>query len=130
MREVRHVVIPPARRAEFVVSGGEAPAVLRTSAYDSGPQGDRNPGADLATLVDDGGGKPGGRRLPQSDPYAPNARGVDFYLLALPAPSVARVVRLEEKVDGTDFASMVLHTIPAINPCLLRGQARLSAGRS
>jgi FtsP/CotA-like multicopper oxidase with cupredoxin domain len=102
-RKVRHIVIPPAGRAEFVVTGTGVPAVLRTSAYDTGPQGDKNPQANLATLVDDGGAKPRDRRLPQRDAHAPKAPDVDYYRLALPAPSVERIVRLQEKADGTDF---------------------------
>ena len=98
---LEHIVIPPAGRAEFIVTGSRVPAVLRTAAYDTGPIGDKNPKAELATLVDDGGGTAADRRLPAAAHRHAYARS--FYRTPLSAPSVERVVRFEEKADGTDF---------------------------
>lgn len=97
---VRHILIPPAGRAEFIVTGPAVPTSMRTAAYDTGPQGDKNPAADLVSLVNDAGGTKADRRLPVARPAKP-ARS--FYRIPLPAPSVERVVRFEEKADGTDF---------------------------
>jgi len=49
---VDHVVIPPAGRAEFVVTGLDRPTVLRSACFDSGKTGDANPAVVLADLVD------------------------------------------------------------------------------
>jgi suppressor of ftsI len=51
-RTVSHVVIPPAGRAEFVVTGTGRPTVLRSACYDSGSAGDPDPAVVLADLVD------------------------------------------------------------------------------
>ncbi|HEY1655994.1 MAG TPA: multicopper oxidase domain-containing protein [Candidatus Tumulicola sp.] len=47
---VRSIVVPPAGRAEFVVTGSGAPAAFRTLCYDSGPGGDPDPPSVLADL--------------------------------------------------------------------------------
>jgi len=52
VRTVDHIVLPPAGRAEFVVTGLDRPTVLRSACYDSGSAGDANPAIELADLVD------------------------------------------------------------------------------
>ena len=49
-----HVVVPPAGRAEFVVTGSKVPTLLRTRCYESGVGGDRDPQAVLATISSNG----------------------------------------------------------------------------
>jgi FtsP/CotA-like multicopper oxidase with cupredoxin domain len=100
-QRVTHVVIPPAGRAEFIVTGSAAPAILRTAAYDTGPKGDKNPQASLLTLVNDGGGKPDDARLPRAS--GKGRAHLGFYRVPLSPPTVFRTVRLGEKSDGTDF---------------------------
>ena len=48
---VKHVVVPPAGRVEFLVVGQDHETVLRSRCYDSGPAGDRDPAVVLARLV-------------------------------------------------------------------------------
>jgi FtsP/CotA-like multicopper oxidase with cupredoxin domain len=50
-RDVRDVVIPPAGRAEFIVTGPSAPTAFRTTCFDTGPAGDPNPSQVLAQIV-------------------------------------------------------------------------------
>jgi FtsP/CotA-like multicopper oxidase with cupredoxin domain len=52
VRTVDHIVIPPAGRAEFVVTGLDRPTVLRSACFNSGSAGDANPAVVLADLVD------------------------------------------------------------------------------
>jgi suppressor of ftsI len=49
---VDHIVIPPAGRAEFIVTGLDRPTVLRSACFNSGSAGDANPAVVLADLVD------------------------------------------------------------------------------
>ena len=51
VRRVGHVLVPPAGRAEFVVTGPSRPSVLRSACVDTGPAGDANPAAVLAAFV-------------------------------------------------------------------------------
>ena len=44
--------IPPAGRAEFIVTGLDRPTVLRSACFNSGSAGDANPAVVLADLVD------------------------------------------------------------------------------
>jgi len=97
-----HIVIPPAGRAEFIVTGPPSAAVMRTAAYDTGPKGDSNPSGDVLKLVDDGGGTAADRRVPPVA-HAPVKLPSSFYRVPMPAPRTERIVRLEEKADGTDF---------------------------
>jgi suppressor of ftsI len=47
---VKDVVIPPAGRAEFIVTGAAGSAAFRTTCVDTGPAGDPNPSQILATV--------------------------------------------------------------------------------
>jgi FtsP/CotA-like multicopper oxidase with cupredoxin domain len=49
-QRVNNIVIPPAGRAEFIVSGPAAPTAFRTTCFDTGPAGDPNPSQVLATI--------------------------------------------------------------------------------
>jgi len=50
---VSDVVIPPAGRAEFLVTGGSTPVALISKCYQSGPSGDNNPEVALGVLEND-----------------------------------------------------------------------------
>jgi FtsP/CotA-like multicopper oxidase with cupredoxin domain len=102
--EQAQVIVPPAGRAEFVVTGSEGPTTLRTSSFDTGPNGDPNPASVLATLQDDGGGTSRDPRLPQHRTAAHAVPASSFYRRPLGEPAVSRVVRLQETPDGTQFA--------------------------
>ncbi len=50
-QDVHDVVVPPAGRAEFIVTGPAAAAAFRTTCFDTGPDGDPNPSQVLAEIV-------------------------------------------------------------------------------
>ena len=56
-----HLLIPPGGRAEVVVTGPRHPQMLYSLCYDTGPNGDENPGAILGELDDDDGTVGAGR---------------------------------------------------------------------
>jgi FtsP/CotA-like multicopper oxidase with cupredoxin domain len=92
---VPDVVIPPASRAEFVVTGGSAPTSLVSRCFDAGPTGDQNPQAVLAMLADDGGTQPAVRvRAPRA------VRHVSFFRQTMPAPAAQRTIRFSEDANG------------------------------
>ena len=49
-QDVHDVLIPPAGRAEFIVTGPTASAAFRTTCFDTGPDGDPNPSQVLAQI--------------------------------------------------------------------------------
>lgn len=88
---VSDIVIPPAGRAEFVVTGPSAPTPLISKCYNAGPIGDPNPQVTLGQLYNDYGttstarvARPMGLRMKQS------------YRVPPPPPSTTRVVHLQE----------------------------------
>jgi FtsP/CotA-like multicopper oxidase with cupredoxin domain len=93
---VRHVVVPPAGRAEFVATGQAGPTTLRSRCYDSGAAGDRDPEAVLATLqsVDEA---PAAASTEPADLAAPPAGAI----ADTSGPVVAhRTIRLSEDAKG------------------------------
>jgi FtsP/CotA-like multicopper oxidase with cupredoxin domain len=91
----RDVIIPPAARAEFVVTGpASGHARFRTLCYDTGPNGDPDPEILLGRLVAPSrpaGGDFSNRPLTVGSPEPRNV-----YTTALPPPSVKRLVVLTE----------------------------------
>ena len=67
-RLANHVLVPPAGRVEFIVTGlsGQTKAKLRTRCFDTGPDGDPNPSMVLADLVDVQAGASSIRTVPAS----------------------------------------------------------------
>jgi FtsP/CotA-like multicopper oxidase with cupredoxin domain len=112
-RTVGHIVIPPAGRAEFVVTGTGKPSVLRSACFDSGKTGDPDPAAIIANLVPSGsapdaaklgGGAAVAATLPGHDALAvgkplPN----NFFAKPFPAPAAHRTVRFTEDSNGFYF---------------------------
>ncbi len=109
---VASLVVPPAARAEFVVTGpagGEAK--FRTLCYNSGPGGDPDPQAVLADLRGPGNAGMRGaalavRRLRVGAPLPNNA-----YSFPLPAPAAKRTVVFSEDdkrmyINGKSFKMM------------------------
>lgn len=93
---VPDIVVPPAARAEFVVTGpSHGSTAFRTKCYDSGPGGDRDPDLVLAKIQT--ARAPAGVR-----PTAPKALTVgaplptNWYTLPLPAATVHRTVLFSE----------------------------------
>jgi FtsP/CotA-like multicopper oxidase with cupredoxin domain len=92
---VPDIVIPPASRVEFIVTGSGKPAALVSNCFDAGPVGDQNPQAVLGLLGDDGGTQPAVRvRAPRA------VKRTSFFRQALPAPAVQRTIRFQEDADG------------------------------
>ena len=116
-----YVIIPPAGRAEFVVTGpASGRAKFRTMCYDTGPNGDPDPYIYLAHIVAPKHRPDGGdfstRPLTVGAPLPPNA-----YDTALPAPSAKRLVVFSEDnqphffINGKSFSMrappmFVVHT--------------------
>ncbi|MBV8748557.1 MAG: multicopper oxidase domain-containing protein, partial [Candidatus Eremiobacteraeota bacterium] len=114
-RTVNHVLIPPAGRAEFVVTGPDHPTVLRSACVDTGAAGDANPAVVLAHFVDPttvagGTAAPVAVPVPSVEPLrvgAPLPRNV--LSRALPPPAAHRTIRFTEDdhgfyLDGKAFA--------------------------
>jgi suppressor of ftsI len=97
---VKHFVIPPAGRVEFLATMS-APTALRTLCYDSGPVGDPDPAQLLAHLA------PGGTRMAAHDavPEVSHDGQAPARLssTALPPPAAHRVVTFSENSTGTEF---------------------------
>ncbi|HEY5426688.1 MAG TPA: multicopper oxidase family protein [Candidatus Tumulicola sp.] len=108
---VPSVVVPPAARAEFVVTGPAGTgAKFRTLCYNSGPGGDPDPQAVLAVLQAPQSGPDrravGSHRLRAGAPLPNNA-----YSFPLPAPVGQRTVTLSEDdkrmyINGKSFKMM------------------------
>ena len=100
-RTVSHLIIPPAGRAEFVVTGSGKPGVLRSACFDSGKTGDPDPPAIIANIV------------PTTPSVAPSAVSTtlavgaalphNFFAKALPAPAAHRTIRFTEDSNGFYF---------------------------
>jgi FtsP/CotA-like multicopper oxidase with cupredoxin domain len=88
---VRHLVLPPAGRVEFVTTIAAA-SELQTSCYFSGPGGDADPPQLLARLRPDGG--------EASRSAAPAVATVHAQPQSLPPPAASRIVRLSEDAHG------------------------------
>ncbi|HEX3549639.1 MAG TPA: multicopper oxidase domain-containing protein [Candidatus Elarobacter sp.] len=99
VRMVRHVLVPPAGRAEFVVTAPAHATVLRSSCVDTGPQGDANPAIVLAHLVDPSNGAapapPADAELRVGAPLPPNVLS-----RPAPAPAARRTIRFTEDARG------------------------------
>lgn len=91
-----YAIIPPAARAEFIVTGPRSPfAKFRTLCYDTGVGGDRDPEIAFASLV-----HPKGHVESRFDSTGPLKAGAplpqNFYTKSLPPPSVKRTVVFSE----------------------------------
>lgn len=94
LRPIEHIVIPPAGRAEIVVTGPPLPDYLVSLCYNAGPSGDINPWAILGGLIDDDA------RTPMDRIAAPFGLRPAPEYLAVPPPAERRVIRFEEDKKG------------------------------
>jgi len=101
-RKEPYAIIPPAGRAEFVVTGPKSPiAKFRTECYDSGIGGDRDPNLILASIVHPKG-HDAGQRSSDPGPLTVGAPLPDnYYTRPLPPPKVKRTVVFSE--DNVHF---------------------------
>jgi len=99
---VPDVVIPPAGRAEFIVTGQAQPAALVSNCVNTGSAGDPAPAAVLGMLADDTTWSTSAKvRSTAARVRAPVAlRRSQFYRVALPAPVAERTIHFEEDANG------------------------------
>ena len=106
---VPYVIVPPAARAEFVVTGPSSGSTrFRTQCYDSGPGGDRDPNLELAKIEPPHGLhsiRPAAMRRPADGAALPQ----NAYTMSLPPPSVKRTVVFSEgpkhfRINGKIFS--------------------------
>ncbi|WP_223243239.1 multicopper oxidase family protein [Streptomyces sp. CBMA123] len=92
------LLLPPGKRYDVLVTAGAHPAkaVLRTTAYSNGPQGDAYPDTELATIKIAGDRL---RRLPEVTGAVPTAPAD----LAAAPVTRQRTVDLSESADGNTF---------------------------
>jgi suppressor of ftsI len=115
-----YAIVPPAARAEFVVTGpSSGHTIFRSQCFDSGPVGDRDPDIVLATLE-----KPSGHARIESGNAGPLTVGAplprNVYTTALPPPVAHRTVTFSETnshflINGRTFSMsappmFVVHT--------------------
>jgi FtsP/CotA-like multicopper oxidase with cupredoxin domain len=96
---VPDVVIPPAARAEFVVTGTGATTAFHTRCYNSGPTGDPDPDTLLGTLTPGTAGAHRARTatLPHLRVGAPLPRN---FLSPFPPPAAVRTVVFSEDANA------------------------------
>jgi len=98
---VPDIVVPPSGRAEFVVTGQSGAATLSTLAFDSGPVGDPDPAAVVATLINDHGTS-SHWRVPFARPHRPRLHP-SAYRDPLPPPSVSHTIEFQENSSQTVY---------------------------
>jgi suppressor of ftsI len=115
VNSVAHLLLPPAARAEFVVTAPAGPTVLRSACVDTGRAGDPAPAVVLAHLSDPAvvAGLPQPAPVeaegsPVALPPAATA-GQDPRARALPSPAARRTIRFSENargffINGTAYA--------------------------
>jgi FtsP/CotA-like multicopper oxidase with cupredoxin domain len=95
------VLIPPAGRAEFIVTGQSQPAALISKCVNTGPAGDPAPQVVLGVLADDTNWAQPSQSQVTTRVRKPFAlRRSQFYRVALPAPAVQRTLHFEEDANG------------------------------
>ncbi len=98
---VPDVVIPPAGRAEFLVTGGRTTASLISKCYNAGTAGDADPQVVLGVLADDSKWKNAATADVTARVRTTLAlRRSQFYRTALPAPVAERTIHFSEDDNG------------------------------
>lgn len=94
---VSNVVVAPASRAEFVVTGKARPTILRSRCFVTGEAGDRDPPVVLADLRPDAAAPQGRSTNSRNDVRLPAAMAAR---IELPRPAARHDVVFTENVDG------------------------------
>jgi len=95
------VVIPPAGRVEFLVTGSQQPTPLISKCFRSGSAGDPNPQVTLGELADDTNWPGAAQAQTATRVRKPSAlRRSRFYRVALPAPAAEHTVHFQEDANG------------------------------
>lgn len=99
---VSDVLIPPAGRAEFLVTGGSTPTALISKCYQSGPAGDNNPEVALGVLADDTTwpNPSTATTLAKRVARLASVRYSQYYHSTMPAPAAERTIHFEEDANG------------------------------
>jgi FtsP/CotA-like multicopper oxidase with cupredoxin domain len=100
---VSDVVIPPAGRAEFLVTGGMAPEALISKCYQSGPAGDTNPEVALGVLENDStwaNQSTATTTAVKRVAKLASLRYSQYYHSAMPAPAQERLIHFSEDANG------------------------------
>lgn len=111
------VVIPPAGRVEFLVTGGKSMTSLVSQCYLSGPAGDPNPQVVLGVLTDDSAWpQPAQQQTSMHVRAATGLRHSASYRVALPAPVASHTLHFQEDANGfyIDGAQYDPNAAPAI----------------
>jgi suppressor of ftsI len=116
VERVKHIVIAPAGRAEFVVRGPAASTVLRSQCVDSGPGGDAQPAGVLADIVV---ANPGTPVRPAPALVARSSPERNELSEPLPRPAVRRTIRLTEDanrfyINGKSFDMQSMTGAPSL----------------
>ncbi|HEX3466678.1 MAG TPA: multicopper oxidase family protein [Candidatus Elarobacter sp.] len=98
---VSDILIPPAGRAEFIVTGQSQPAALISKCVNTGSAGDPAPQVVLGVLADDTTWTQPSQTQVTTRVRKPFAlRRSQFYRVALPAPAAQRTIHFEEDANG------------------------------
>jgi suppressor of ftsI len=108
---VGHVLVPPAGRAEIIVTGQPSGTALRTLCFDSGPIGDPDPDTVLAMLTPPTAATNATTSKTIVKPSSHGSKAGRFgfggsgngAFTALPAPATKRTITLNETLDGLHF---------------------------
>ncbi len=96
-----NIVIPPAGRVEFLITGKTSPISMTSLCYNAGPAGDANPQVVLGALVNDSNWPASLQTAVKRVPAA--AKGLRrslYYATSMPAPSAQRTIRFSEDANG------------------------------
>lgn len=95
------VVVPPAGRVEFLITGRAQPMSMTSLCYNAGPAGDANPQAVLGVLTNDSAWP---ANLQTQGTRVRTAMGIRrsslSYRTALPAPATTRTIHFTEDANG------------------------------
>ncbi len=96
------IVIPPAGRAEFLVTGSATPAALISKCVQTGPAGDTSPEIALGVLTDDTNWPNAATAVTQSHRVQrlASVRYSQYYHSSMPAPAQERLVQFTEDDNG------------------------------
>jgi FtsP/CotA-like multicopper oxidase with cupredoxin domain len=99
---VNDLVIPPAGRVEFLVTGSSAPAALISKCVQTGPAGDTSPQIALGVLTDDTNwpNAATATTLAKRVLKLASVRFSQYYHSTMPAPAAQRLIHFSEDDNG------------------------------
>jgi suppressor of ftsI len=103
MIPVSDIIIPPAGRAEFLLTGSRVPAALISKCFGSGPVGNNDPEVALGVFTDDSHWPSHSTEKTQSERHVARLASVrrsPFFNSRMPAPVQERIVHFQEDPTG------------------------------